>query len=361
MAQRLALERVDVDAARLANRLFTHRAWSRLHLGGRSARWRWHAPVGEAAPHGLNLVLASDEARCSLALHGSGLGTYDETIDLGAFRGEALCEAATLRYAALLDHLEALTGRVWHVADVDSPAWQEQGLRAAFTIEFEAEDPMPVHGEVCITGDGFAAWRDLAGDPVDASALLAPVVLSADLLIGDVLPYTRKELSRLRVGGALLLQRHQAAAGAGWPCWLRWPHGIAHTLAELQRERVVLRSGLRAGVPPTFTDERSSPMTSSSIAAGSSADALDADASTRAALDALPLTLEFRVGQISMPLAELSGSLAPGRVFELGQTLGPETVSVRSGGVELARGELIEVGDRLAVRIAQLSSAHGSL
>jgi type III secretion system YscQ/HrcQ family protein len=378
MAQRPALERVSADAARLATRMFTHRAHSRLridrpHAGALTARWRWHAPDREIAPTDLNLVLASADARCSLALHGTGHGVCDDAIDLGAFAAAALREAAALRHAVLLDHLEALTGRAWDVVDVDSPALQEQGLRAAFTIEFEGSEPLPVHGEVCIAPAGFAAWRDLAGDPVDATTALSAMTWRMDVLLGDAAPYARGELLRLRSGGALLLQRLADDAQAGWPCWLRGPQGTTHALARLRADRLTLRTGLRAGAPPTFTDERSTLMTPSSdtaaaAAAASTDTAVDRsgdrsgdEEAVRAALQALPVALEFRIGQLNLTLAEMSSGIAPGRVFELGHALGPEAVSVRSGGVELARGELIEVGDRLAVRIARLSAAHGSL
>jgi type III secretion system YscQ/HrcQ family protein len=366
MNRRLSLERVDADAARLASRMFTHRAHSRLRVDGLqagavTARWRWHAPDRQTAPTDLSLVLASDDARCSLALHGTGYGVCDDTIDLAAFAGPALREAATLRHAVLLDHLEALTGRAWDVDGIDSPALQEQGLRAAFTIEFDGGGPLPVHGELCIAPAGFAAWRDLAGDPVDATPALSAMAWHVDVLLGDAVPYARDELLRLRPGGAFLLQRQANDGRAGWTCWLRGPHGATHALAELRGERLTVCSSLRAGPPPTATDERSPLMTSSSDSAPAALDNTGDDSAVRAALEALPITLEFRIGQLKLTLAELSSGIAPGRVFELGHTLGPEAVSVRSGGAELARGELIEVGDKLAVRIARLSAAHGSL
>ena len=72
--------------------------------------------------------------------------------------------------------------------------------------------------------------------------------------------------------------------------------------------------------------------------------------------DQLPVALDFHLGQISVSLSDLQAELAEGSVFEINQPLGAETVSVRAGGLELARGELVQVGDMVAVRITRLAS-----
>lgn len=78
-------------------------------------------------------------------------------------------------------------------------------------------------------------------------------------------------------------------------------------------------------------------------------------AAASAAIDALPIVLDFHVGTASVPLSELSAALAPGYVIDLGRPLDAQTVAVRANGQLLAHGELIQVGDQLAVRISRIA------
>jgi type III secretion protein Q len=76
----------------------------------------------------------------------------------------------------------------------------------------------------------------------------------------------------------------------------------------------------------------------------------------QATLDELPMRLVFEVGTLSLPLGELK-RLAPGSVLDLERAL-PPSVTVRCGGRELARGELVEVDGRLAVEITDMWIRH---
>lgn len=76
-----------------------------------------------------------------------------------------------------------------------------------------------------------------------------------------------------------------------------------------------------------------------------------------AAMDDLQVTLVFELGRRPATLAELRG-LAAGHVIELdrGGLSGP--VDILANGRRIGRGELIRVGDALAVRVLRLA-AHG--
>jgi type III secretion system YscQ/HrcQ family protein len=71
-----------------------------------------------------------------------------------------------------------------------------------------------------------------------------------------------------------------------------------------------------------------------------------------AALDELEVELTFVVGQKTVTLGELR-SLAPGAAFELGAPIG-EAVTIHANGRPIGKGELLEVGDRVGVRITEL-------
>ena len=72
--------------------------------------------------------------------------------------------------------------------------------------------------------------------------------------------------------------------------------------------------------------------------------------------DALPMRLDFDLGHVDISLAKLR-TLAPGYAFDLGAA--PENaVTIRVSGREVGRGELVEIGGRLGVRINELVPAN---
>jgi type III secretion system YscQ/HrcQ family protein len=71
------------------------------------------------------------------------------------------------------------------------------------------------------------------------------------------------------------------------------------------------------------------------------------------ALDELEVDLTFVVGQATVTLGELR-ALAPGAAFELTTPVG-EAVTIHANGRPIGKGELLEVGDRVGVRITELS------
>jgi flagellar motor switch protein FliN/FliY len=71
-------------------------------------------------------------------------------------------------------------------------------------------------------------------------------------------------------------------------------------------------------------------------------------------IDAVEVTLDGFLGSASMTVAELS-ALREGGVITLDAALNAP-VELRLNGVAVARGELVAVGDRFAVRLTEISS-----
>lgn len=70
------------------------------------------------------------------------------------------------------------------------------------------------------------------------------------------------------------------------------------------------------------------------------------------ALDDLEVELTFLVGQTTLTLGELRG-LAPGASFELTAPVS-EAVTIHANGRPIGKGELLEIGDRVGVRVTEL-------
>lgn len=74
---------------------------------------------------------------------------------------------------------------------------------------------------------------------------------------------------------------------------------------------------------------------------------------TTAPVNDIELELTFVVGQTTLTVGELR-SLAPGFVFELGAL--DEGVTICASGKVIGKGELLEVGDRVGVRVTAFNS-----
>lgn len=72
-------------------------------------------------------------------------------------------------------------------------------------------------------------------------------------------------------------------------------------------------------------------------------------------IDRLELPITFDLGELSFPISDVE-LLAPGYVFELPCEAADAVVNLRVHGKLIARGSLVTVGRRLAVRLTQIST-----
>ena len=74
---------------------------------------------------------------------------------------------------------------------------------------------------------------------------------------------------------------------------------------------------------------------------------------TNPAVNDLEVELTFVVGQTQLTVGQLR-ELAPGFVFELSG--GADDISICANGKPIGRGELLEVGDKIGVRVTSFSA-----
>lgn len=350
----LRLSRIDEAAHRVGNHLLGRAAISEFEWPGRSLLWRWHAASPAHAP-ALTLLCSAGDTRCALSFDSDDGPGLDDGIELEAFDGAALQVAVSVRYAAVLAHLGRLGGRVFDDVQVHRGAHRLDA--AALTIGFTladvanaAQSPRALAG--ALTGTlqvlpSQAFWSGLQGRAAALPDAAAHLPVAAQIWLAQRLSVPAASLRRLRAGGALLLGPAQAE---GVMCRLQWPGAHAAWSALLHAERLQLRAPLPTPEPNPAATLRSTPMQSSPDRTNPE------DGGASPAIDAMPIVLDFHLGQTSLPLSQLSAALAPGYVIELGRPLDSNAVSVRANGQLLAHGELIQVGDQLAVRISRIAS-----
>ena len=71
-------------------------------------------------------------------------------------------------------------------------------------------------------------------------------------------------------------------------------------------------------------------------------------------LDQLPVTLEVRIGSVTLSAGELGG-MEPGAILTLGKSA--DAVQIVAGGQVVARGELVKVDGHLTLRILQIMNS----
>jgi type III secretion protein Q len=210
-----------------------------------------------------------------------------------------------------------------------------------------------VHGGVTVWGTlstdalGLMLMAGLAARWPGARGVLAPgrvpVRLRAE--IGSA-TLSRAELTSLSAGDAILLQH-------GWvdrerQLWLS--HRGWGLRVRAEGSRLVVTEPFHL-VEQEMDDEEIDDNDSDEFhPLDDTGEALDDDQPM--GLDALPVRLQFDLGQRTMPLAEVS-ELQVGQVLELSRPLS-QAVSIRANGVLIGTGELMEIGGRIAVGITAL-------
>jgi type III secretion protein Q len=79
------------------------------------------------------------------------------------------------------------------------------------------------------------------------------------------------------------------------------------------------------------------------------------DPTATGAADNIPVSLDFDLGNLAVPLGELA-ALKPGYVFELPNSLDTVRVVIRANGTRVGHGELVAVGDVLGVQLLALET-----
>lgn len=190
-------------------------------------------------------------------------------------------------------------------------------------------------------GDGLHAWLALETPALALLALLAEQQpLPAPRAPDPALPIRlRLHLASMRLPAAALraLAVHDVlmpdqVIDAAAPL-LQWRHGRQYVLRlRLQGAELVAESTLEKvlmSVLPEMAD-------------------------VAADIDALEITLDFDLGEQQLTLGELS-AVRPGQVFTLAQPAA-RRVTIRANGARYAYGDLVQVGERVGVRVLSLAT-----
>jgi len=338
---RTRLPALSADAAAVLRALFAQSR--RREFGdGADACWLELAP----APHdeaGERIAVTVDGHPATLRLETTQPESVGD-LDWSDYAGVARLIAWSLAHERSLARLaRAFDGVLLAQGLLDAGAPRATGQAA---IGFRIGNGEGVLDRGVLQADASLLQRLLAGsvafaDPQRRAALDAlPArwcivargpLLRADELraleIGDVLVLGRRQ----QVYARLRLVPHRAGALPAWQA--TWTGG-----------------GLRIDAPaPATMDEFRSDAMNDTVQ--DKEPAMDTAAGTGDdPLAQLPLRVDFSLGEVDIPLAELS-RLAPGYVFTLADDIAQARIGIRANGHRVGHGRLVAIGDTLGVQL----------
>lgn len=180
-----------------------------------------------------------------------------------------------------------------------------------------------------LAGGALSQRPPAAADAVDAPPLACRFELGRSLLSGA-------ELASLRRGDVVMVTDGSVSRGADGTAQLWMATEGAGGLP-------VRLDGHQVHVLQPWSPASMNPAPETPASAGDDAPL---------ALDSVPVTLSFDLGEVRLPLAQLR-NLAAGHSFDLGRPLAG-AVRVRANGALLALGELVEIDGRLGVALTQV-------
>jgi type III secretion protein Q len=346
---RQKLPHFSAASQRLANLFYGPRSITQFKAGeARVLTWHWRHR--EAAAPVERVRLSAPQGDVWIAIerdHGFGL---DPAVDWRELSNDARLLSWALNYESLLQHLRSLLGLALEpVAIVPAEEVTLAPVHCSLLFDIADAEAQPVlSGVVSFSPDLIGDDITVPGFAAKASARieLLPIPFQVVVTMFDV---RNTDLEGVSIGDIVSLGAHDKIRAGARMTFESKNHAM----------RIAVRLGAAAARVETIeTHQRPhAPYFQGSNQRASMPPSEEA-ASVATHVDALPVTLSFEAGEISLTVAELK-ALAPGAMLSFGRKLTDSPITVRANGRVLGIGELVMIDDFLGVRIVELRD-HGS-
>ncbi len=349
----LSLPRLAPEAARASNRFFGNGRSLRFTAGGR--QWTIRACIARPGAEWLvSITLRVAGHQAVLYLDSPVMALWRDT---SLTPEEFLALPGELRAAALEARLEEVTAgftaATGHPVTIDSCSLEPEAswyADEAVPLRFARDDGFIFSGAVTALPGGLAFLADLfcdAAEPAPGGCRLSAVLTARVRARGPAL--TPPECAALEPGDILLApagpsERPGLAARLVIGSTASFPARYEQGTLTLESGELVMDETMD-DMQPAENDPNDPPQ---------DADAPDTGAEAAPVrLDEIPLPLRFDLGGLDITIGELE-TLAQGHVFTLASPA-DEPVRILLSGRCVGRGSLVAVGDRIGVRITDLS------
>jgi type III secretion protein Q len=355
------LEYVDWNEAQHRNRLVGRCAPQPCVLGASAFTFHWD--IGATTPWqpALRVRLAVGQAKVQIALDSIAPLFGGMALPLDELPGVALRTLAAQAAQEAIAAIEAASGAAVAIDEVERC---DEASGAAVGLPFFLEDRATgVRVRGTLSEDATALAASLCARWPQARATIERVPLRCRFVAGH-LRLTFREIQGISTGDLLLINRAaQTTEGIGIALTVA---GSALTLMRGQARgdtvQIMDDTGFEEGMaetiePPTWSDERTGDAARATGDARTHAAAGDPEQGDPAAgepdpFDSIELPLAFELGEQTLTLGDL-GSIAPGYVFRLPQTVSETSIAIRLNGRVVGNGQLVALGDALGVRVTR--------
>jgi type III secretion protein Q len=331
------LRKIAPDTAAALRELF-HRKERLLLDGDPITTWRFALARNQPA-RAVAIGHINEKILLSIAADGwcERLGEREWT----DYSADARVFAWLLAHSALLEGLGRILREPLMPGSLDEAVLSPADARTNVPLEFSATTPDGRVTKGCVSLSpamlarlaSHPGWRQPAATPQFWLQLAGTLRLEL-----RAIHFRVAELSASEVGDVLIL-------GGRANCWRELHLTIVGARGEARlKEWSACYDGSRLTIIPAV-------MCSATELIMSESQPLTATPAGVA--DNIPVSLDFDLGSMSLPLGELA-ALKPGYVFELPGNLEKLRVVIRANGARIGHGELVAVGDVLGVQLLAL-------
>jgi type III secretion system YscQ/HrcQ family protein len=350
----LELSGADADSVEALNHLLGRAQVSVLKSADQEYTWNWHERTDRPTDSGpiIGMALEAEGVQLAFWSRWTQRSELVADIDTDAFHGAARVLALTRRYSLLIDHLNSITGCSWLPREVrfDAPGKASEGQQssAGFSVMDDRNEPA-FKGWIRFDANAVHLLNRVQGRPGSREPAIAQVPSHLRICLTSP-ALTVEQLRSLVPQSAIALGSHTHGK---IEVRLVSACGRYQVPASLEEDRVTVEGSLLRVPGAAFDNTKGLPMP---IPPEASADTPGANQGVN--VGDLPIELSFEIGHLNVALGELESSLRSGYTFSLNRELRHDSVVVRANGAVIASGELMKIGDMLAVRITGIES-HG--
>lgn len=309
--------------------------------------WRWERTRAEPVDHWVQFECGNE-----LLWLGVIAATLNAAVDYswrdhsGTAREIAWCAS----YPQILETAQQLFQRDWVPTDIRLDlGLDRKSVDAGFVIERAGEN---IASGLCRLNADRQPRIDAADDRAPARVMrqlpfVIPVVVDRASLTVD-------ELRKIEIGAVIRINR-RAFLDIGAP--LRLSAGNTDFLVNVTGTTLTVLDVAIGGAAAEINLEGKM-VTNDNQLHQECGDRDDNDEFSTAPVDVagMPVDVRFESGRIVTRYDQLC-RIQPGYTYELGATLGEQSIDIIANGVLIARGELVNIGDQLGVRVTALARA----
>lgn len=305
--------------------------------------WRWQHAPRPAVDHWIRLQCGDRKLWLGIAA-----ASIDEAIEFcwRDFDGDAQRIAWCASHESILQLAQRVFQSDWVPSEIGTDVHDAEGMiEAGFKIY--CADRCVAIGRCCF--DPAAAPTQATEDTPSHVLRGVPVAIP---IVVDRAVFTVSELRELEVGAVVRVQR-RAFLDIGATLRLRF--GGNDLLVRVTGTMLTVVRIESAGAVRATNMEREMGQSEDQVQMSDN-HADSNEESWNAPIDVanLPVEVRFEAGRILTRYDEFC-RIKPGYTYELGHTLGEQTIEITANGALIARGELVSIGDQLGVRITALA------